>query len=235
MDRVISLKRTPERLARFRELNPDFATITVQEAHDGLLLDPSRMEAGRIIAPGLRYSPGALGCLMSHVQVWTEVAASSPLKGWAFVCEDDAVICGPYDECIPADEGWDIALLGWNFDAPASVDILPGVTCTIGPNQAGLMANIRNARGWDYETDFLRLRRACGTVAYAISQRGARKLLDRLLPMRPGYVMMPQGPVENVGVDIALNSVYDTINAYVAFPPVVVTANDRATSTVANS
>src|SRR5262249_5624713 len=79
-----------------------------------------------------------------------------------------------------------------------------------------------------------RLLHAFGTCSYSISPLGARALKDFCLPFRNLTVFFPglNRSIANVGLDVMMNALYPEINAFVSFPPLVITKNGRAISTV---
>ena len=79
-----------------------------------------------------------------------------------------------------------------------------------------------------------RLFNAFGVVAYSVSPTGAESMKSHCLPLRNMDVPVPGlgRAVPNRGIDVMLNSVYPRINAYVCFPPLVVTRNFHGISTV---
>ena len=59
-------------------------------------------------------------------------------------------------------------------------------------------------------------------------------LRDRCLPLRQMDVHFPglNRALYNTGIDIPMNDAYPEIEAYVGFPPLVVTKNEHETTTV---
>ena len=86
---VISLKRTPDRLERFRANNAGTAiNFEHFEAIDGMSMDSSARAA--VVAPhATGYTPGALGVAASHRALWLRC---SEQKSPFVICEDDAVL-----------------------------------------------------------------------------------------------------------------------------------------------
>jgi hypothetical protein len=80
----------------------------------------------------------------------------------------------------------------------------------------------------------LRLHRALGTVCYTVSPKGAAKLTALCVPLAPQRVYFPllDRESDNTGIDIAMNAAYPQLAAYVGFPPLALTLNDPALSTV---
>ena len=78
-----------------------------------------------------------------------------------------------------------------------------------------------------------------GLVGYSTSPMGAKKIAALIVPIRPFRCKLPRHniefddiEIENVGLDCLLTTLYDRLNAYVCFPPLVLTENDHAKSTI---
>jgi len=234
---VINLDRSKGRMEEFQRINSHMPNIQRFSAVDGSVVDWQEMMDANAISPELSYTSGALGCAMSHIFFWeAAVAQTSDIT----VCEDDAIFHPAFPElapklisALPAD--WDLVLWGWNFDSILYFDLLPGVTpCVAQFNQDGLRAGVEEFRTSPVAPQLFRLLRAFGTVCYTISERGAHRLLEACLPLRPLTVSFPlvSSAFPNNGIDIAMNSQYPQLSAYVSLPPLVVTRNDHACSTV---
>jgi GR25 family glycosyltransferase involved in LPS biosynthesis len=114
---------------------------------------------------GLR--PGVLGCALSHLAVWAELASDPALAEDAavLVMEDDAIFAGDFAQRWRAeildgalrDARWDLLFLGFTDDFPALA------SHAVGP---GLRAFTRHARSF-----------GGGTYGYLIRRRGAGELL----------------------------------------------------------
>lgn len=245
--KVINLDRSADRLTQFMARNAHVKEISRFPAIDGLMLDvPALVRRGVInIAIASAYTKGALGCAFSHLALWDEVIRSGePLT----ICEDDAIINRQFDAqsadviaMLPAD--WEIILWGWNCDHSLLFDLLPGVTtCLAIFQQALLLEGISHFQSQTFYPRPFRLLRAMGTICYSITPRGAQKLKRLCLPIRDMTVRFPlpgrlgepaEGfMVRNNGLDIMLNDAYQKLNAFLSFPPLVITKNEWSTSTV---
>jgi GR25 family glycosyltransferase involved in LPS biosynthesis len=234
---VINLDRSTARLENFRRVNGHMPEIHRFSAIEGRDADRVQLVADNVMAPELCYSDGALGCALSHIFFW-EAATDS---GDAItVVEDDAIIHRRFNErsdslirALPRD--WDLVMWGWNFDSILLTEILPGVSpCLSTFNQDELRVGAEHYTALDFSPQPFRLLRCFGTIGYTVSPAGARKLRERCLPLRPLTVDFPMvNPrFENNGIDIAMNAVYPSINAYACFPPMIITKNEHAGSTV---
>jgi glycosyl transferase, family 25 len=243
---VINLDRSNDRLATFTDMNAHLGTFTRVPAVDGAALDLD--QARRIIDPELfdqhYYSRGAVGAAMSHVGMW-KLAAEKNIP--VTVAEDDAVFSREFAtraheilSGLPAD--FDFILWGFNFDMFLSFEFIPGVsTCLAQFDQAMLRTRIarfpymRTGRSSSYP-----LLCAFGILCYTISPKGAREFMSRLLPLQPKVLSFPDAiraeprtqHFRTAGIDNHLNEIYRDTKSFVCFPPLVVTSNERETSTV---
>lgn len=235
---VISLARTADRRAEFARRNAHLAW-TWFEAVDGHALSREEIAAtGHFAGPlAARYTPGAVGCALSHRALWEQTASTNAA---ITIAEDDAVLRGDFAEAsaalvagLPAD--WDMVLWGWNFDSSLVVQALPGVSA------AAMLFDQQRLRGaladfQDLRDPVLPLRlNACfGMPAYSVSARGAAKLLSLCFPLTEVTMRVPlvHADVTNTGVDVAMNVAYPNLSAWACFPPLAVTPNDLERSTV---
>ena len=80
----------------------------------------------------------------------------------------------------------------------------------------------------------LRLTTAFGLVCYSLSPKGAQVLLRKCFPLKNENIAIPGlgRKLTNFGLDTAMNKHYGSLKAYVSFPPLVWTENDKATSDI---
>ena len=71
--------------------------------------------------------------------------------------------------------------------------------------------------------------RAFGAPRYSISPRGAQALKSACFPIRETEIYFPgiDRRIPNVGIDVGMNQTYPSMKAYAAFPPLVITKNER--------
>lgn len=227
---VINLDRSTARWDKFRSRNAKLGNFERVSAIDGRKLDRLDLERQGLIAPELDYSAGALGCALSHIQLWQKAASQDqPLT----IFEDDALSHPVFDEHrlavlaqLPTD--WDIILWGFIYD-PLFLWIDLGFSAS-------------EMRFYDRTEPFTwsdtsdgrpiyhphRLRHAYGTQAYSISPRGARRLLGSVLPLKKQFVPFPGTSIvdQDQGIDGAMNLAYPTLQSYVCIPPLVVQRDD---------
>jgi hypothetical protein len=69
-----------------------------------------------------------------------------------------------------------------------------------------------------------RLAHSFGSQAYSLSPQGARKLLAFCLPLKKQLVSFPGAAIviEDVGLDSAMNDAYETMQAFLCLPPLVI-------------
>jgi len=234
---VINLDRSVERLAQFRAHNPSQGLILRASAIDGRTVDPQVFIDRGLLSPALRYGAGALGHALSQLRMWKHTAdGHEPVT----VLEDDAVLCRNFREesqriIDGLTPGWDYIFWGYNFDTYMTFEVLAGVsTGVITFDQDRMRAGLAGFHGQDVTTTAFRLICALGTPGYTVSPAGAARLLAACLPLRPSERFYPgmNRIVPNVSLDYAMNECHPTFAAYVALPPLVLTANDHSISTI---
>lgn len=236
--RYLNLDRRPERDQRFLQINRYIADFQRIPAVDGGETSREKLVAAQLIDSDLQhYSPGALGNAASHRQLWLDCAKGRNALTFA---EDDAVFNRRFStiaesvlQQLPAD--WDIILWGWNFDSVLHVEMFGGLNETVltfarpqlGPAVGRFQDLSPDARP-------LRLIHAFGLVCYSISPQGAARLLERCFPLRNEIVSVPglRANIHNISLDTAMNKHFRELQAYVSFPPLVWTENDRGESDV---
>lgn len=241
---VINLPARADRRAQFNAWNakPD-VEIAFVDAVVGASLDRAELAAQKLVAPeASHFSAGALGNALSHHRLWLEAAAgSAPM----FICEDDA--------CLRADfaaqaagalsqiaSEWDIVFFGYNTNAIVAVQSRDGLKVLLHFDEGAK----RNA---DYFTNFARdaapsptvlhCFQAWGTLAYAISPRGAQRLLRVCFPLTGAndiFMFGQNRKLQPYTLDGMINVALQRapLEAYCLFPPLAVSSNDVAGSDV---
>ena len=233
---LINLDRSTERLETFYRVNKHIKDVERFSAIEGKGLRQPLKQSG-LLLEGVDYSDGALGCALSHAEQWRRAVSSGEALT---VIEDDAVFCKNFEEehkrllkTLP--ETWDIILWGYNFDTPLSYNFLPGASiCTVLLDQVALRKNIVSYPQASVKGKLFKLLRTLGIVCYSISPKGAQKFLEFCFPIRAMETWHPalMDLILNKGVDNPMAALYPKVDAYVCIPPLVVTANDKETSTV---
>lgn len=234
---VINLDRSTARWGTFQRMNAPVIPFSRFSAIEGAAQSRAGLAASGVLNQDVPYTDGAVGCAMSHVALWKKAISENRNLT---ICEDDAVFNAEFplrsEALLQQLEGrFDLILWGWNFDSVMSYQLLPGVSiCAARFDQGRMRANLERFRTLRFQPTLYRLARAFGLPAYTVSPQGAQTLLSRCLPLRnmsvrfPGYDHM----FPNNGIDIVMSALYPDLRAYVSLPPLVVTPNERAVSTV---
>jgi len=235
---VISLTRTPERRAEFARRNSGLA-YEFFDAVDGAALNRAAVAATGLFQAGLNFTSGAYGIALSHHHLWQRAAAG---QATLTVAEDDAIFRSDFVAQQAAflgglPEDWDIVLWGFNFDSVLSLRLPFGLPAILSFSHNHVRQAVQNFQSFTGAPSPCRLEFCFGLPAYSISPAGARRFLKELFPLRDYTRVYPliSKPVRNEGIDIAMNQIYPGAGAFVALPPLVVTPNDRANSTVQTS
>ncbi len=234
---LINLDRSSDRLQSFYARNPSLSNVVRFPAVDGSQLSVQALQSSGLMVEALPYTKGALGLAMSHLHLWNRcIAEGNPLT----VCEDDAIFHPSFHNKMKKvieslNNKWDIILWGWNFDSVCSFDMLPGCSpCAALFDQQTLRQGITAYQQLTVSPQLFRLHRAFGTICYSLSPQGAGKLKALTFPLKQLQVFFPilNRHLPNNGIDIAMNAYYPQLQAYVSFPPLVITENDHAISTI---
>lgn len=244
---LINLDRSKDRLATFVDVNKHLTTVARVAAIDGETLDVPSLVAQGIIAEGLVskefYTRGALGAAFSHISLWQ---AAIETNQSLTVAEDDAIFHRQFEtlapqvmERLPPD--WDLISWGWNFDFYMSFEMLPGVSHSLAQfDQDRMRANVEAFQSQDVDPRSFKLIWQFGIPCYTVSPKGAAALVSKSLPLEPVTVALPSGLraqmgfdyFKNVGIDTVMNGAWSELNAFVCFPPLVISKNERANSTI---
>ena len=183
---VINLDRRADRLASFAKANPDIA----DRVHRVSAFEGAKLKLGpkvaRLFAPhDFKWKKPVMGCALSHLSLWMQLANERPGINSYLILEDDARLQPNWRErwekiqahdCMPGD--WDVMYLG---------GILP-------PNKEGFatviepvnkyVARIKEHQLFGQATPN-RYMHFCA-YAYVLSRRGAEKILE-VLKAKGGY------------------------------------------------
>ena len=243
---VVSLKRTPERFADFMRLNGAMGLNIVKwDAVDGQTLNRPDLIARSVIAEDLIFTNGSIGCALSHIQLWQRCVESGlPMT----VCEDDAVLHRDFirarDAFMASQPDFDLIYWGYNHDMHVTYVHPEFGECTtvFDKHRFNDEANIDKFRTATFHTNMFRAVRLYGTLSYTISPQCARLFLDNILPIRniSGTFAMQAGlgglaamSYQSWGIDMHLGiTALAHIKGFAMVPPIVVSPNDKAASTV---
>ncbi len=232
--RIVNLERSPQRLAQFMEWHPGLP-IERFPAVDGATLDRDACIRDGIIAADNRYIPGALGCAMSHINLWRQCAAGAePFH----VAEDDIVLRPDFlsvaSTLLGTLDAWDIVLWTHNFDWPVQTRPAPGLGIVVVQYDYETV-NQAQFRSGTVMPALLPLVTAAGTGCYSVSPRGAARMLADCLPVGhadASYLLKLGAGWDNTGIDVEMSRHYGDWLAYVALPPLAVSANSQVGSTI---
>lgn len=234
--KVITLKRTPERLEGFREANRRLDIVPeVVHGVDGSSIYRSMLVSSKLIARDLDWTDGALGNALSHRAIWLEcIDKDAPVA----VFEDDAHILPSVDRevrrIIGELSGWDIVFLGSNTDSNLEIRLFSGMSI-FGrfslpfPSREQIAAFLDE----DVARRPVRVATVFGHCGYVISPAGARKALAHCFPLRSDVRTIPglKREVRAQTMDTLLNFRLREFSAYAVIPPIVLTQNEHANST----
>lgn len=235
---VINLDRSKDRMSAFETFNGNLSLSFLRfSALEGKNVARGPLVERGIITADLCYGDGALGNALSHLALWDlAIEKNQSLT----VCEDDAIFnrgFGPAAEslikALPRD--WHVMLWGWNFDSIVLFDMIPGVSPCLGIfDQDRMRMGIDAFQSAHLMPQPFRLLNAFGIVCYSASPLGAQAMKQHCLPFRNKDVFIPGlgRAVPNRALDVMLNDVYPRVNAYVSFPPLIITGNFHSNSTV---
>ncbi len=233
---VITLDRTPERFKQFCAWNRNYQ-IRRFRAADGKTLSRAQCIQDKLITKDNEYIPGALGTALSHVTLWRHCAAGAEVF---HIVEDDIVLRSDFWETaktkLAAFSDWDIVLWSHNLDWPVVVGpILGGENAIIQYGAKDTVTKLEAFQATTTSSALLPLVSAAGIGCYSLTPRGAVKLLTTCLPIgntRARFAAEDQLGWNNTGIDVEMARHYRQLQAFIAFPPLAVTPNEFAKSTI---
>lgn len=186
---------------------------------------------------GADYQPhtwGHLGCALSHRSLWEEAARSGD-DDVLVILEDDAQVSPQFGARLrqvlefAGNRGpWDILHLGFNTDAPLTIQLdCPRMeirmTCPVEPGAPFAISwPEKPPQGELLLARVLDIHGICG---YAVSARGARRLLEACFPMT----------ATSIDGTISRKTREGLLQAWIAIPPLVLSPNDHADSDTVSS
>lgn len=236
---VASLERTPERLARFKRDSAAFdLPIELVEATDGRETNFDELAQLDLVVPGRMggWDADGVGSALTHWMCWHQVIETGRPT---CIFEDTALLRADFVERIlqlanALPSGWDIVQLGYNTNSALEIAMVAD-------------SYFQGGFSGPYETEAeraafaastgpavpLRLRHSFGNFAYLVSPAGAQKLIDDCFPLAGRY--FPVGALghktlRSTTIDGVMNTVYGTLQAYAAFPPLAIPVRDQAAS-----
>lgn len=182
------------------------------------------------------YSRNSFGNALSHLTLWRQCAGQSK---YFLILEDDAVarqdIKARLTALIDNFNDWHIILLGYNTDVPLELIIAPDIFC--GTRFSASYPTEKQLSDFSSSSNPVGLHRlylALGTCGYVVSPKGAQVLMQRCFPLdnRPVNYGSVKYSFSAAALDAVMATIYPTIGAYACLAPLVMTANNRAISTV---
>jgi GR25 family glycosyltransferase involved in LPS biosynthesis len=229
---VINLDRSVDRLAKFKQRN-SFLDFTRVSAVDAALVDREQLVKDGIISEDLSYAPGSLGCALSHVGLWKKAVDENKIMT---IFEDDIICSLSFNEeserilsTLPED--WDIVQWGANFN-PLFVWLDFGFSKArlefYDYSYSGDAVAFQRTR---HAPSPLRIAHSFGAMAYSVSPKGARTLIEHCLPLRNRIITFPGAGVtiDDTGIDCPMCGAYGFMQAFICLPPLVV-HDDEQTS-----
>jgi GR25 family glycosyltransferase involved in LPS biosynthesis len=245
---LINLDRSSDRLAEFCDLNRYLTSVSRFPGYEGSNLDLNDLVRRGLVTHDIltMFPVGAVGCAISHLALWDKAIANNQA---ITICEDDAIFNNEFEaraeellKRLPDD--WHIIFWGYNFDMFACFEMLPGVSpCVAVFNQAQMRQSTKSFQTQSISPQAFKVLWAFGTCCYSISAAGARHIRAKILPLHPQVIPFPEAknvppfsPAwRTVGFDNCINAVHREINSFIAVPPLVISKNENAVSTIQSS
>lgn len=233
---VITLERTPERFKQFCAWNSTYK-IRRFLAVDGNNISREKCVRSQLITNKNMYLPGALGAALSHITLWQQCAAGVEIF---HIVEDDIVLragfWGSANRLLTATSKWDIILWSHNLDWPVVVGpVLGGENAVIQYRIKDTATKLAAFQAVATPSILLPLVSAAGIGCYSLSPHGAAKLLGACLPIgntQARFAAEDHLGWDNTGIDVEMARHYEKLQAFIAFPPLAVTPNEFAKSTI---
>lgn len=226
---VISLEKSTDRRTKFDNMNSKYIQYTYHNAVDGSKLNIDHLYKNGILAKNtMNYSNGALGCALSHLQLWEKCIQ---LKEPIIIMEDDAIVSEHFNKNINnllhslAPPNWDIIQLNYNMDSILCYYNTNYEICNCFFNKTQITdANIHDFVNNKVNTCIAKLVHSFGTSAYIISPNGAKLLKEKCFPLDNRILRIPMlNSIQCFSIDSMMNSVYKEMASYVCVLPFVTT------------
>lgn len=241
----VNLDRSTQRLAEFKATNSHLKEVTRIPAIEESLIDLGALEQQGLIKGDIlsMYPIGGLCRALTDLAFWTRTIESGKPQT---IADDDAIFNLNFDTCAPElikslPPDWDLVLWGFNFDLFMIFEMLPGVThCTGQFDQDRMRLNTRKFQELSIVPRAHKLIWSFGMTSYTVSPKGAQFLKEKCFPLQPLLIPCPEGfrtpphsyHYRTVGIDNTINGLYKQMNAYVCFPPLVISRNEPTKSTI---
>ena len=183
---VISLKRTPERLKRFHQINGHEANeVIVIEGIDGVCDDVLLRRSRYLpVEAKQKWSQGSIGSALSHLACWQRCIQTGQA---VIILEDDSVLAPDWRHQLNAlidhelPHNWEFLLLGWNYDSVLrSRDSMGTESISLFEPAYPALGQIRRILENPSRRVIHELLNAFGLGGYAINPAGTQGLMQRL-------------------------------------------------------
>jgi GR25 family glycosyltransferase involved in LPS biosynthesis len=230
---VINLDRSADRWRTFKTRNAHLRDVIRFSAFDGRGLDRQTLIDDGVILDDCDYTPGALGCALSHITLW-KAAVTQGVRLTVF--EDDVVVAHRFEEnagklATSIRDGWDFIQWGYVFDPLFAWADFGTAKAKLqfydfrfsGPQKLLFQsANLTPSA--------VRLVHSFGTQGYSVSPRGAQILLKHCVPLRKRLIAFPNTSIVNTdtGIDVAMCAAYAEMRAFMCLPPMVIHDDEQS-------
>jgi GR25 family glycosyltransferase involved in LPS biosynthesis len=223
---VVNLDRSALRLSAFQRRNSHISDINRFSAVDGTAIDRAELVASGVILEDCPYSPGTLGCALSHIAAWRmSIAEDRRLT----IIEDDMLLrhdfAARYAQLLDrAPTDWEYVQWGYPYE-----NCLVWMETPVGAARIGFFEPKQFEADHAFQTNMSDVSlfpviNTYGTMAYSISPAGATKFLEACLPLRQRDIDMYEAGVSywDQGIDGPMNNAFRSMRAFVCFPPLAV-------------
>ena len=182
---LINLDRSTDRLAQFQERNAHLGDVIRFPAVNGRLVNKEALIDEGVMTRDCDYQVGSIGCALSHIALWNKAVAENLV---VTVFEDDTIASYRFREksaqlMATLPEDWDLIHWGWHYHPTF-------VWADFGFSKAELQfydhrfsgPNLAKFQSADFAPAAVRLAHVYGALAYSVSPKGARALLNYCLP-----------------------------------------------------
>lgn len=233
---VITLERTPERFQEFYKWNAAYKIRRFNAIDGGRVAREKCIQRG-LITKDNEYLPGALGVALSHITLWRGCANENKVF---HIVEDDIVLRADFWKVatglLSGFDEWDIILWSHNLDWPIVVGpVLGGENAVIQYGAKETATKLEAFKAVTAPSMLLPLVSAAGIGCYSLSPSGAKKLLELCLPVgntKAAFAIERHLGWNNTGIDVEMARHYVKLKAFIAFPPLAITPNEFAKSTI---
>jgi glycosyl transferase, family 25 len=189
-----------------------------------------------VVSLEANYSMPAIGAALSHRNLWRECLSRGEVTA---VFEDDAWLRQDFeprlDTLLKRATGWDVMLFGCNTNTGIELAVTPHVSLrgsfTVAYPQPEHLAEFSKMRD---AVELCRVLLALGICGYAITPRGAERLLRYCFPLdnRPIRLAVTGRRVSAYGIDCMMADAYPKMRALLCWPPLVMTPNEQRSSQI---